>query len=104
MNPAGVSPYTRAMSIHLRPDQETHLQEIAARVGRDVDQLAQEAVDRLFEREDRRAALLADLDEAEESLARGEGRDINPDSMRELAEAVKQRGRARLASNRSASR
>ncbi len=92
------------MSIHLRPDQEAHLREIAARRGRDASQLAQEAVDRLFEREDRRAALLVDLDEAEESLARGEGREITPDSMRELAATVKERGRARLASGGTAPR
>jgi predicted transcriptional regulator len=44
-----VSSYNQAMSIHLRPDQETHLQEIAARSGRDPNQLAQEAVDDLIE-------------------------------------------------------
>jgi predicted transcriptional regulator len=89
--------YNRAMSIHLRPDQEAHLREIAVRSGRDPSQLAQEAVDRLFEREDRRAMLLAELDEAEESIARGEGLEITAASMRELATAVKQRGRGRLA-------
>ena len=92
------------MSIHLRPDQEARLQEIAARSGRDPDQLAQEAVDRLFEDEDRRAALLAELDEAEESRARGEGLEITPASMRDLAESVKRRGRARLAGGGAAPR
>jgi len=37
------------MSIHLRPDQETQLHEIAARSGRDPDQLAEEAIDDLIE-------------------------------------------------------
>jgi predicted transcriptional regulator len=37
------------MSIHLRPDQEAHLQEIAARSGRDASELAQEWVDDLIE-------------------------------------------------------
>ena len=37
------------------------------------------------------------MDEAEDSLARGEGRIITQQSMRELAEEVKQRGRVRLA-------
>ena len=43
-----------------------------------------------------RAEILAAVDEAETSLARGEGRIITQESMRELAEDVKQRGRARL--------
>lgn len=37
------------MSIHLRPDQEAQLQEIAARSGRDASQLAQEWVDDLID-------------------------------------------------------
>jgi hypothetical protein len=50
------------------------------------------------ERERTRTEIMAQIDLAETSLARGEGRIITPDSMRELAEEVKQRGRARLAS------
>ena len=53
------------------------------------------------ERERARAEILAAVDEAETSLARGEGRSITQDSMRELAESVKQRGRARLANEQS---
>ena len=48
------------------------------------------------ERERTRAEILAAVDKAEDSLARGEGRTITGKSMRELAESVKQRGRARL--------
>ena len=55
------------------------------------------------ERERRRFEILASLDEAEASLARGEGRAITEDSMKALAEDVKQRGRARLAAERNAS-
>jgi len=55
------------------------------------------------ERERRRLEILASLDEAEASLARGEGRPIAEDSMKALAEDVKQRGRARLAAERNAS-
>jgi hypothetical protein len=40
-----------------------------------------------------RAEILAAVDIAEASLARGEGRVITQESMRELAEHVKQRGR-----------
>jgi hypothetical protein len=43
------------------------------------------------------AEILAAVDEAEASLAQGEGRVITQESMRELAEEVKRRGRARLA-------
>lgn len=47
--------------------------------------------------------MLAALDEAEPSLARGEGRPITEESMKALAEDVKQRGRRRLAAERDAS-
>jgi hypothetical protein len=40
------------------------------------------------ERERKRAELLVTLDEAEASLARGEGRVITEESIRELAEEV----------------
>ena len=48
--------------------------------------------------------ILAAVDEAEASLARGEGRIITKQSMTELAEEVKQRGRARLAAERTPDR
>jgi hypothetical protein len=41
-----------------------------------------------FERERRRAEILAAIDAAEESLARGEGMVITKESMRQLAEDV----------------
>ena len=48
------------------------------------------------ERERRRIAFLATLDDARAALARGEGRVITPESMRDLAAEVRERGRARL--------
>ena len=51
------------------------------------------------ERERRRKEILAAIDQAEASLARGEGRVITRESMRELAEEVHQRGMARLAAD-----
>lgn len=51
-----------------------------------------------------RMEILAAVDEAEASLARGEGRIITQDSMRDLAQQVKQRGRARLTSEQSGPR
>jgi hypothetical protein len=56
-----------------------------------------EALSLWEERERTRAEVLAEVDDAEESLLRGESRTITQESMRELAEQVKQRGRARLA-------
>jgi hypothetical protein len=48
------------------------------------------------ERERQRAAFLLTLDDAKASLARAEGRVITQESMRQLAEEVKERGRTRL--------
>jgi Arc/MetJ-type ribon-helix-helix transcriptional regulator len=47
------------------------------------------------ERERTRAEILAAVDAAEASLDRGEGIEVT-EPLRELAESVKQRGRARL--------
>jgi metal-responsive CopG/Arc/MetJ family transcriptional regulator len=51
-----------------------------------------------------RDEILARVDAAEASLARGEGIPITQASMRQLAEDVKQRGRARLAAENRAPR
>jgi hypothetical protein len=48
------------------------------------------------ERERRHAEILASVDIAEASLARGEGRVITEESMRQLAHDVGRRGRKRL--------
>jgi Arc/MetJ-type ribon-helix-helix transcriptional regulator len=48
------------------------------------------------ERERRRVEFRASLDDARASLARGEGRPITQESMRELSAEVRERGRARL--------
>ena len=37
------------MNIHLRPDQETQLAKLAQRMGRPAEQVAQEAIDALFD-------------------------------------------------------
>jgi hypothetical protein len=56
----------------------------------------------LWERRERaRAEILANLAAAEAALARGEGRAITEESMRELAAEVKQRGRTRLAATQA---
>jgi hypothetical protein len=45
----------------------------------------------------RRAEILATIDTARASTARGEGIEITPESMRALAEDIKRRGRERFA-------
>jgi len=56
------------------------------------------------EERERRSEILAAVDIAQASTARGEGIEITRESMRELAEDVKRRGRARLAAEQHASR
>jgi Arc/MetJ-type ribon-helix-helix transcriptional regulator len=56
------------------------------------------------QRERARVQLQADLDAAEASIAAGNGRDITEQSMKDLATAVKERGRARLAAIQRRSR
>jgi predicted transcriptional regulator len=58
------------MQVHLTPEQETRLVELAAREGRSPDQLLQEALDRFFEADsDFVEAVMKGL----ASLDRGEG-------------------------------
>lgn len=56
------------------------------------------------ERERQRTEFLLTLDDARTSLARGEGRIITQDCMRQLASEVKERGRARLLAQLTTSR
>ena len=65
------------------------------------EEAVQEALLLWEERERRRAEILAAVDAAEASVARGEGRAITQESMRQLGNEVKQRGRNRLATERS---
>jgi hypothetical protein len=94
-----------AMETHPTRDQEALIRHAmaAGRIERPEDAAAQ-AMALWDERERRRAEILAAVDEAEASLARGEGIDITHESMRALAEDVKQRGRARLEAENAASR
>jgi len=85
------------MEVHLTADQKAFIRQAieAGRLRREEDAI-QEALALWEERERTRAEILAAVDVAEASLARGEGRIITEQSMRELAEDVKRRGRARL--------
>jgi Arc/MetJ-type ribon-helix-helix transcriptional regulator len=87
--------------VQLTPDQEAFVRQAieSGRLRREEDAL-KEALSLWEERERSRAEILAAVDEAEASLSRGEGRVVTQESMRDLAEAVKRRGSARLAAER----
>jgi Arc/MetJ-type ribon-helix-helix transcriptional regulator len=86
------------MEVNLTPDQKAFvLQAIeSGRILREEDAV-KEALALWEERERTRAEILAAIDEAEASIARGDGRAVTRESMSELAEGVKRRGRTRLA-------
>jgi len=90
------------MEVRLTPDQEAFVRQgiASGRFHSEAEAVA-EALSLWEERERARAEILAAVDAAEASLARGEGREITEQSMRDLAEEVKQRGRARLEAERA---
>jgi Arc/MetJ-type ribon-helix-helix transcriptional regulator len=85
------------MEVQLTREQQAFVRKAieSGRLHREEDAV-KEALSLWEERERRRLEILAAVDEAEASIARGEGRPITQESIRELAESVKQRGRARL--------
>jgi len=93
------------MEIHLTPDQENFVRR-AVESGRfrAPQDAIQEALALWEVRERKRAELLASLEEAEASLARGEGLVITEESLRALTEQTKLRGRSRRASPPNPSR
>ena len=86
-----------AMDVHLTSDQAAFVRQ-AIESGRlqSEEDAVQEALALWEERERLRAEFLLNLQEANAAVAHGNGRVITQESMRELAEEVKQRGRARL--------
>ncbi|MFZ0803457.1 MAG: hypothetical protein WBQ09_15680 [Terriglobales bacterium] len=94
-----------SMEVHLTPDQEAFVRQAieTGRFHRPEDAVA-EALLLWEERERTRAEILAAVETSEASLARGEGRAITPESMQQLADEVKQRGRARLSAETSSRR
>ena len=93
------------MKVDLTPDQKAFIHQAieSGRFQREEDAV-QEAMSLWEERERSRAEILAAVDVAEASLARGEGRTITQQSMRELGDEVKRRGRTRLANEQPAPR
>jgi putative addiction module CopG family antidote len=93
------------MNVQLTPEQRAFVQ-LAIESGRlhsEADAV-QEALALWEERERERAQFLLSLQERRASVARGEGREITPESMRQLAAEVKERGRARLLAELNSSR
>jgi Arc/MetJ-type ribon-helix-helix transcriptional regulator len=95
----------KVMEVQFTPDQKAFIRQAleSGRLRREEDAL-KEALSLWEERERTRAEILAAVEEAETSLARGEGRVITQESMSELAEEVKRRGRARLDAEAQTSR
>ena len=86
------------MEVEFSPDQKAFVRQAidSGRLQRE-EEAVREALALWEERERTRAEILAAVDVAEASFARGEGRVITQEFMREFAEQVKQRGRTRLA-------
>ncbi|HEV2380884.1 MAG TPA: hypothetical protein VG206_13980 [Terriglobia bacterium] len=93
------------MDVQLTPDQQAFARRAieSGRLHSEQDAV-REALTLWEERERQRAEFLLTLDEARASLARGEGRVITQESMRQLASEVKERGRARLLTEVTTSR
>jgi putative addiction module CopG family antidote len=93
------------MNVELTPDQRAFVQKAieSGRINRE-EEAVREALALWEERERKRLEIVAMVEEAEASLARGEGRVITEESMKELAKEIKQRGRQRLAAEHSAAR
>ena len=93
------------MDVKLTPDQKAFVRDAieSGRLNRE-EEAVQEALALWEERERARAQILAAVDEADACLTGGEGRIITQQSMHDLAAEVKQRGRARLAAERTPAR
>lgn len=92
------------MNVELTPDQRAFVQRAieSGRFNREEEAI-QEALALWEERERRRLEIVAMVEEAEASLARGEGREITDESMKALADDIKQRLRRRIAAERPVS-
>jgi len=93
------------MDVQLTEDQKAFIRQAigTGRFQREEDAV-REALSLWEERERKRAEFLATLDDAKASLAHGEGRVITQESMRQLAQEVKERGSVRLARESSTQR
>jgi Arc/MetJ-type ribon-helix-helix transcriptional regulator len=93
------------MEVQLTPDQKAFVRDaIESGRLRGEEDAVQEALALWEERERTRLEILAAVDKAEASLAHGEGRIVTQQSMLDLAQEVKQRGRVRLRAEQRPSR
>ena len=86
------------MEVHLTDDQKAFIREAVqtGRYAREEDAV-QDALSLWEERERRRAEMLAAVDIAEASIARGQGRRMStPEETAQLADDIKRRGLARF--------
>lgn len=90
------------MEVELTQDQEA-LVLSALESGRLLrpEDAVREALALWEERERRRAELVADIAEAEASLARGEGFEVDASGLRDVFDAVSARGRSRFSGGRA---
>lgn len=90
------------MNVELTPDQRAFVQKAieSGRFSRE-EEAVEEALALWERRERRRLEIIAMIEEAEASLARGEGIEITEESMKALAEEAKQRLRRRIVAERS---
>jgi Arc/MetJ-type ribon-helix-helix transcriptional regulator len=87
------------MEVILSPDQQAFARAAISegRLQSEAEAIVQ-ALALWEDRERQRIAFLATLADAQSSLARNEGRQVDEESLRKLAADIKQRGRIRLAS------
>ena len=89
--------YVCSMQIDLTPEQQDFVrQAVESRRFARAEDAVQAALALWVERERRRAEILAAVDAACASIARGEGIEITEESLRALADDIKQRGHARF--------
>ena len=96
-------PTGRIEDFAIPPALLAELRAVADAEHRPMDEVLRDVIEHGLD-EHRRAEILARVDDAEASLARGEGIVITQTSMHQLAEDVKQRGRARLEAENAARR
>jgi Arc/MetJ-type ribon-helix-helix transcriptional regulator len=93
------------MDVQLTPDQKAFARRaIASGRLQSEEDAVQEALALWVERERQRTEFLLVLEGARTSLAGGNGRVVTEESMRELSDEVKERGRARLLADLTTSR
>jgi Arc/MetJ-type ribon-helix-helix transcriptional regulator len=91
------------MEVQFTPDQEALVIDAIAKGRlRQPEEAVRQALSLWEERERRRLEILASVDQAEASLARGEGRRITSrEEATQLADDIKRRGMARLAAEQN---